>query len=185
MKQKRGKFDGLDRDRVVDAIQEHEGVKLQKMGRTFKWSRDASGRNWWILGGKETWHGIPETMMNDEKCAQVEGVLVIAYKKRTRIDVFKGPLGPLVSASKMLSRAGQPPREFHFDVKVSGTRMQCIQIPNVVLDRLVTIPHSEEDRERGRKLDEFQKSISAMSREDLTALMDKLNRTGDAASPGR
>lgn len=182
MKQKPERFDDLDRRPVIDVIQEYYGVKLQKVGSRRKWLRDASGRNWWILGGLETWHGIPEEMMEHEKCSEVEGLLVIAYKKLTKIEVFKGPLGPLVSARDELPRSAQ---QFHFDVEVSGTRMRCIQAPNVVLDRLDTIPYSAEDRERERNLNEFRNSVSAMSHEELTALMDELNRMGNAARPGR
>ena len=179
------KFDDLARDRVIKNIQEHEGVNLQKVGRRSKWLRDASGRSWWVLGGRETWHGIPEEMMVHEKCSQIEGMLVVAYQKLTSIDVFKGPLGPLASASNELPRATQSPRDYNFNVKVSGTRMWCIEVPNVVLARFATIPFSAEDRERDRKLNEFQKSISAMSLEDLTALGDELNRIAGAAPPSR
>ena len=182
MKQKPEKFDGLDRRRVIEVIQEHCGVRLQTVGNRPKWLRDASGRNWWVLGGLGTWHGIPEGMMEHEKCSEMEGLLVIAYKKLTKIEVFKGPLGPLVSARDELPRSAQ---QFHFDVEVSGTHMRCIQAPNVVLDRLDTIPYSAEDRERERKLNEFRKSVSAMSREEQSALMDELNRMDNAARPGR
>ena len=182
MKQKPERFDDLDRRPVINVIQEHYGVKLQKVGSRRKWLRDASGRNWWVLGGLETWHGIPEEMMEHEKCSVVEGLLVIAYKKRTKIEVFKGQLGPLVSTRDELPRSAQ---QFHFDVEVSGTRMRCIQAPDVVLDRLATIPYSAKDRERDRTLNEFQKSVSAMSREEMTALMGKLNRIGDATHPVR
>lgn len=158
MKQKLGKFDDLDRNQVIKEIQEHESVDLQKVGNRPKWLRDASGRNWWVLGGRELWHGIPEEMMEHEKCSEVEGMLVIAYKKLTCIDVFKGPLGPLVSASNE-----HPRRTYNFDVKASGAHMQCKEAPKLVLAKFATIPYSTEDRERDRKLNEFQKSVSAMS----------------------
>ena len=184
MKQKLEKFDGLDRNRVINALQEHEGINLQEVESRSKWLRDASGRNWWVLGGIGTWHGIPEEMMEDEKCSQVEGVLVIADKKLTSIDVFRGPLGPLVSASNELPRATQPPREYKFNVKVSGNRMRCIEVPDAVLARIDTIPYSAEDRERDGRLNEFRKLVSGMSPEDGAALLDELNRITDAAPPG-
>ena len=135
MKQKPEKFDNLDRDLVIKEIQERCGVKLKKVRGGFKWLRDESGRNWWVLDGIDTWHGIPEEMMEDERRTQVEGVLVIAYKKLTSIDVFKGPLGPLVSASNGLPGATQPGSQYHFNVKPSRTRMRCIEVPKVVLFR--------------------------------------------------
>lgn len=115
MKQKPERFDDLDRCRVIDVIQECCGVKLQKVGSRPKWLRDASGGNWWVLGGLGTWHGIPEEMMEHEKCSEAEGQLVIAHKKLTKVEVFKGSLGPLVNARDELPRNTQ---QFHFDVKV-------------------------------------------------------------------
>ena len=191
MQETHGKFDNRDRDRVIDAIQKHYAVKLQQVGRRPKWLRDASGRNWWVLGGsqnrrQEHWHGVPEEMMKDERRAQVEGVLVIADKKSTRIDVFEGPLGGLASASDELPlpRATQPPRDYKFNVKVRGTRMRCIEVPSVVSDWVLTIPYSAEERERDRALNEFRKTVAAMSLEDRAALMDELHRIADAAPQG-
>ena len=182
MKQKLEKFGDLDRNQVIQEIQERCDVKLKKVGRRSKWLRDASGKSWWVLGGIGTWHGIPEEMMEDERRAQVEGVLVIAVKKSTGIDVFNGPLGPLVNASNELSRGTQPAGDYYFNVEVRGTHMRCIEVPNLVLARFATIPYSAEDRERDRKLNEFQKSVSAMSLEDLTALRDELNRIAGACT---
>ena len=127
MKQKSEKFDDLARNHVINAIQEHHGVNLQKKRRLSIWLRDASDRNWCVLGGIETWHGIPVEVVEDEKRAQLKGVFVIAYKKSTNIDVFEGPLGRLVSALVERRRATQPPRDYKFNVKVSGTRMRCIE----------------------------------------------------------
>ena len=185
MKQKPEKFDNLDRDLVIKEIQERCGVKLKKMRDRTKWLRDESGRNWWVLGGLGTWHGIPEEMMADERRTQVEGVLVIAYKKLTSIDVFKGPLGPLVSASNGLPGATQPGSQYYFNVEPSRTRMRCIEVPKVVLDRLDTIPYSAEDKARVRRLAGFRKTVFSMSLEDTVALMDELNRISDAALPPR
>ena len=53
MQETHGKFGNRDRDRVIDAIQKHYAVKLQQVGRRPKWLRDASGRNWWVLGGSQ------------------------------------------------------------------------------------------------------------------------------------
>ena len=185
MKQKFGKFDDLARNRVIDAIREHEGVKLQRVGLRTKWLRDASGRNWWVLGGRETWHGIPEEMMEDEKRSPVEGLLVIACQKRASMDVFKGPLGPLVSASDGLPRATQPPRDYNFNVEVSGTRMWVKEAKDIVLARFVTIPWSADDRERDCRRHEFRKLVSAMSPEEIAVLMDKLRIRINAAPAGR
>ena len=51
MKQATKKFDNLDRGCVIEAVQEHCGVKLNKVGQRDTWLRNESGRTWWVLGG--------------------------------------------------------------------------------------------------------------------------------------
>ena len=176
MKQTLGRFDNFDRNIVIGEIQEHYGVRLQKVGRRPKWLNDESGRSWWVLGGRDGWHGIPEEMMEDATQAQVEGMLVIATKNLTSIEAFAGPLGGLVSARDKLSRASQTTGDYQFTVKVSGAHMRCEQDPNVVLVRFATIPCSAEDRERNRTLNDFRKTVAAMSPEDRAAVMNELLR---------
>ncbi len=173
MNQRTERFGDQDRDQVIHAILECCGVQLERVGSRSKWLREASGKNWWILGGRGTWHGIPKDMMRDERQARTAGVLVIAIKKQASIDVFKGPLGPLVSNRDRLRRGDD---QFHFNVKVDGTRMRCVEAPNVVLDKLVTIPYCAEDRERDKRLNEILKLTSTMSREERAAVMSELAR---------
>ena len=167
------KFDNLDRKRVIDAVQEHYGVKLDKVGQRPKWLRDESGRTWWILGGVADWHGIPKEMMEHEKEAQREGMLVIAEKKRTSMEVFVGPLNQLVSSRDKLFQT-EKTGVYQFTVKIKGDLMQCAQAPSVVLERITRILHSDEDRERERRVKEASRMIAGLSREELDALLDKL-----------
>ncbi len=169
MRQKFGKFDNLDRGHVVREIEERCGVTLKKVGRHFKWLRDESGRNWWVLGAQDNWHGVQEVMIEDERRAQVGGVLVIADRKHASIDVFKGPLEPLVSASDGFRR---PSGNYSFNVKICGDRMWVKEAPDAVLHRSDTIPYSAEDKERDRKQNEFQKLVSAMTPEQLKQLKE-------------
>ena len=169
MTQKLGKFDDLDRDRVVKKIEERCSVTLKKVGRRSKWLRDEAGRNWWVLGGQANWHGVPQEMIEDERRAEVGGVIVIADRKRVSIDAFKGPLAPLVSAS---DRFRHPSGVYNFNVKICGDRMWVKEAPNAVLHRLDTIPYSAEDKERDRKQNELQKLVSAMTPEQLKQLKE-------------
>jgi hypothetical protein len=159
MKQKTIKFGTLDRERVIDEVQEHYDVKLKKVGPHPKWLQDESGRNWWILGGTGDWHGIPEEMMEDEQQARVEGMLVIAQRKLTHIEAFAGLLGPLVSARDKLSWAQS--RAYQFWVKMSGAHLQCVQAPDVVLERFARIPYSVKD-------EELEKTVATMSMDEFT-----------------
>ena len=167
------KFDNLDRKRVIESIEEYYGVKLDKVGQRVKWLREDSGKAWWVLGGIGDWHGIAEEMMEREKEAPIEGMLVIAEKKRTSIEVFAGPLNQLVSSRDELFRTKET-GAYQFTVKVRGDLMQCVQAPAVVLERILSIPHSDADRERERRTGEASKMIAALSPEELNDLLHLL-----------
>ena len=142
------KFDNLDRKIVIDTVQERYGVILQKVGRRDKWRRDELGTNWFVLGGKDDWHGIPEVMMENERQAQIKGMLVIAQKKHKCIELFSGPLRPIVDERDKLSRATQSTGDYQFTVESHGNRLRCTKIPKFVLKKLDSIPWSAGDRER-------------------------------------
>ena len=179
------KFDNLDRKVVIDCVQERYGVSLGKVGGRDKWRRDESGRNWCVLGGKDDWHGIPEEMMEDERQARIEGMLVVAQKKRTCIELFSGPLRLIVDERDKLYRAARSTGDYQFTINPYGDHLRCAQIPNCVLKRFDSIPWSAGDREREKGMKEFHKLVTTMSLEDRAALMDELSRISDAASPGR
>ena len=172
------KFDNLDRKRVIDTIQEHFGVKLDQVAQRPKWLRDESGRTWWVLGGVGDWHDIPKEMMEYEIDAQMEGMLAITEKKRATLEVFVGPLHQLVSSRDDLSQNKKTGAR-HFTVKVMRDHIQCDQVPAVVLKRIASIAHTDEDRERVRIQNEANKMITGLSAEELGGLLEKL-RPGKA-----
>lgn len=165
------KFDKWDRERVIGAVQDHYGVNLAKIGKRDKWLRDESGRNWWVLGAVENWHGIPEEMMQGEKQAQFGGMLVIAERKLTSIEVFVGTLRQLVSSRDELSRTAAG--DYQFTVEVRGDLMQCAQAPAVVLKRIDSISHSDEDWEQVRRISRFKRMVAQLSHDELIELLEK------------
>ena len=175
MKHSVGKFDNLDRDRVIRAVQEHFDIHLKRVGSRRKWLRDESGRNWWVLGGKDDYHGIPEDMMEGERHARTEGMLVIAWREVGSIDAFSGPLGSLVSTRDKLYRAARTTGDYQFEATVKGDRLVLSgRRRDVVLElkRFATIPYSVEDKERDRKVVEVGKLLATLSSEERKALID-------------
>ena len=168
MRQIVGRFDNSDRKLVVNAIHDHFGVVLTKMGSRDKWLQDKSGRTWWVLGGRDDWHGIPEEMMDHEEQAENEGILVIAQKKYTEIEMFAGPLTPFISAKKKLYSAKQRDGsyQYHLTVQTKGTYLLCIQTPGVTLNKFRTITYSSEEKERDKKIGELKKIWAAASSEE-------------------
>ena len=179
------RFGNLERERVIKAIQAHYGVTLHQVGQRPKWRRDETGRNWWVLGGREDWHGIPAEMMDDEIAASTEGMLVIAQKKVDSIDAFAGTLGPLVDARGEFYRVGNTAGndQYQFTVEIRRGRMQCVQAPTV-LKRFATFAYSALDRERDRNWHALMKDVAAMSDEERARLIEKLKRMGVTAGRG-
>ena len=182
-----GKFGNLERERVIEAIQTHFGVTLRKVEQRPKWRRDETGRNWWVLGGREDWHGVAAEMMDDEIATSNEGMLVIAQKKVESIEAFAGALGPLVEARDVLYRAGKSAgnEQYQFTVEVRRERMQCVQAPTMVLKRFATFSYTAHDRERDRNLHAFMTDVAKMSDEERAKLFDELKRrVGTAGQSG-
>jgi len=139
------KFDNSDRERVIDAVEERYSVELEKVGQRTKWLRDKSDRNWWIIGGTGLWHGIPEEMLEAElRSPSKEGMIVVAERQRTTIEVFVGPVGQLCKARDQLSR-GRGGKEgdyqYHFNCEVTGDRMRIKEVPAVTLKKTISIPN--------------------------------------------
>lgn len=178
-KKEKAKFDDLDRERVIDAIQEHYSVKLLKVTRRAKWLRDDSGKIWWVLGGVGDWHSIPKEMIESEKDSMCEGMLVMTEKKRSTLEVFVGPLNQLVISRSKLSRDNKT-GSYHFTVRVRGKHIQCEQVPEVLLQRILSISHSDEDRERKRRTKQVSKLIASLSPEQISELLSELeNEDGE------
>ena len=169
---KKVKFDEVDRDCVIDAVQKRYGVQLDRVPPYRKWLRDESGKNWWVLGGVDDWHGIPKEMMEGEKKRPIEGKLVFAVRKLTHIEVFMGPLRQLVSSIAEASPTGD---QYHFNFVVQGTVVRCPQVPAVALQQIDSFPHSDKDRERKQTMNELLKLVKKMSPEELKQLMEELS----------
>ena len=128
------KFDEVDRKKVIAEIEEHFGVMLTRVGNHRKFLIDASGKSYWVLGGYDDWHGIPSNVLAEEQRRSNDGVLVVAKRHRTSIDVFVGPLQPLIANNRNLShtRTG----DYQFNVSIRGNIMTIKEIPTITLKKL-------------------------------------------------
>ena len=117
----RERFNRDDRRRVIRSIQEHYGVSLLQVGRRPKWLRDSLGKNWCILGGVGSWHGIPEEIVDEERVSQIEGALILVVKRSSTLEVFSGKLSNIVKVSNKLYRNRRG--DYQFDYKEMDGRL--------------------------------------------------------------
>ena len=145
------KFDKWDRKPVVDLIQETFGVTLSAVGGRDIWFNDESGAEWWILGGKDFWHAIPRQMMDCKSVGEPTGQFVFALKLADSLNVYVGPLQPLITEKHSLRPTDDA---YRFNVDVRRDSMRIVEAPSVVLKKIGTIAHTNSDRESIRKVDE-------------------------------
>ena len=166
------KFDSWDRRLVIDAVEKLCGVRLTKVGKRDIWWRDESGKSWWILGG-QGFQGIPGEMVEDETQVHSDGMLVIAQRKKTYMEVFSASLRRFVSARDMLSR--DKGGDYKFNVEVNGDVLFVVGrdkavLPGVGLKKITEFPYSEWEHMK-RKYD-----IESMSPEGLRSLIAELSQ---------
>jgi hypothetical protein len=170
----RTKFDETDRRAVIDALTRCHDVRLTPVGRRRKWLRDNAGRSYWVLGGYEEWHGIPEEMMDAEVSSPSGGFIVIAMRQKSAMEIFIGPVAPLVSARASLRRASKTTGDYQFTFKKRGAHLVIEQAPNVNLTELTAFSFDESEKDSVARYREVEKLIDALSDEERKELFRKL-----------
>lgn len=139
------KFQNQDRKKLIRIVEEHYNIRLNKVGRRQKWMRDNSGRYWWVLGGYDRWHGIPEDMVKAEQESSTNGMLIVGLAKwgKTGVDleVFSCPTETLVRDKDRLSLSEKG--EYQFVYEIEGDRMYVMGINKVRVATLRRIPLDE------------------------------------------
>ncbi len=107
------KFDERDRQLVITEIEKILGVSLAPVSGRRKFLEDRSGRTYWVLGGYDNWHGIPNDMFILEKARKSDGVMVVAKRYKSRIDIYTGKLHTLIKNERLLSNTSSGDLQFN------------------------------------------------------------------------
>ena len=167
------KLDETDRRAVIDELGRHLGVQINRVGRRRKWLRDRSGRNYWVLGGYADWHGIPEEMMDAEVADPSGGFVVIAMRRKSDMEIFLGPLAPLVAARRKLSRANQSTGDYQFTFRRRGSHLLLDKDVSVTLSSLASFSFDETEMEATKRVEEAGKLFAALPEEERRELLKK------------
>lgn len=151
----------LERNRVISEVERYYRVKLLRVERRFKWLKDETGKNWWVLVGEEDpWHEIPKEFIMAERNAQTVGMIVVAVKKRTIIDVFAAPTGKIIRANKQKSG------DYEFNLREKEKSLIIKEIPDMILKQIFSISYDNDDLEQDRKIIELKKIWTGASPEE-------------------
>lgn len=115
-------------------MEQHFGTKLSRVGKYRKFLQDPSGKSYWVFGGYEDWHGITSDMLKEEQSRATDGVLVVAKRHKSTIDIFAGPLNPLIANSRDLSHTQTG--DYQFNIAVRGNSLTIKEIPALTLRKL-------------------------------------------------
>lgn len=168
------KFDETDRQAVVDALARCLDIRLTPVSGRRKWLRDDAGSSFWVLGGYGQWHGIPEKMMDAEVSSPSGGFIVIAMRRKSTMEIFIGPVAPLVSARARLRRASKTTGDYQFTLKKRGGHLVVEQAPNVNLTELTRFSFDESEKDSVARYRGAEKLISALSDDERKELLKKL-----------
>jgi hypothetical protein len=172
------RFDETDRRKVIAEIQSHYGVKLSPVGTRRKYLRDQNNRTFWVFGGYEDWHGIPAEMMEAEEKRNAEGILVVAKRVRTKIDIYTGPLLPLIISKKSLSHTQKD--EYQFNIRIRGNSLSIHEVPGLHLSALGTASYPMEEKASDKAVEKVEtiiRKLSPEAREELYAKLSKKSET--------
>ena len=165
------KFDETDRSKVISEVERHFGTKLSRVGRYRKFLQDPSGKSYWVFGGYDDWHGITSDMLKEEQERATDGVLVVAKRHKSTIDIFTGPLRPLIVNSRDLSHTQTGDYQFH--IAARGNSITIKEVPTLTLKRLGTA--QEAGPASSPKLKEIEAILAKLSPEERTRLLEQLS----------
>lgn len=165
------KFDETDRNKVISEVERHFGTKLSRVGKYRKFLQDPSGKSYWVFGGYEDWHGITSDMLKEEQRRATDGVLVVAKRHKSTIDIFTGPLEPLIANSRDLSHTQTG--DYQFNITTRGKFIIIKEVPTLTLRSLGT--SQEVGSAISPKLREVEAIVEKLSPEERAQLLAQLS----------
>ena len=167
------KFDETDRQAAIDKLSHHLRVRLARVGQGRKWLRDEAGHSYWVLGSsKAEWQGIPEEMMNAEVSNPSDGFIVIAIRQRSIMEIFVGPVAPLVAARAKLSRS-KDNAAYLYTFTRRGADLFIDQVRRATLSYLTEFPFNETEKDSAKRLFDARKSFGELSEDRRREVLKK------------
>jgi len=168
------KFNETDRTAVIRVVEAELGIRLKPVGQRKKWLRDDQGRTFWVLGGTDDWHGIPEDMMDAEAVRHTSGSLVVARLSRGSLQIFIGALGPIVKGRAKLSRARRTSGDYQFTVRTRANRMYISHVSGGTLRQLARVDYAPTEGREEKRVQYVRDQFARLSAEERQELLEEL-----------
>ena len=169
---KKMKFDETDRRRVIAELEREREITLKRVGKRRKHLKDENGREYWVLGGVEDWHGIPSDMMESGLSDPTNVDLVIARRLNTKIEIYAGPAELLITAREYLIHTQKG--DFQFNVQSHGDYLSINENFRVRLKKFCEVNYSDDEKETDverhqvtSELNRIWENLSPVEKEDF------------------
>ena len=157
------KFDEFDRRKVIEKIEPYFGVRLSCFSRRKKYLRDQHGKSYWVLGGCGDWHGFQSDMLEVERKRGENGVLVIAKRFKSRIDIFAGQLQPLIDNASSLTLTVNGVYEFNIYTRDNGLFVKELRSTRPSLIKINELTYSETQMLSDKKVAAAKSILDSLS----------------------
>jgi hypothetical protein len=157
------KFADKDRKLVLEELEKIQKVKLIQ-AKSRKLYVDENGLPFLIFCGREDWHGVSETIMNELRNCNKEGAFVVVKKFSSKMDVNVGSLSVFVSNEDKLVKTKNGGFQFHCILTEDGLFIE--EIPDLYCNKVAEIyfPNHKKDLSR---LKEISKIINIEVDDDI------------------
>ncbi len=148
------KFGDHERDRVIERVETLKNTKLTPVPNYKKFLKGSDESYYCIVGGSGDWHAIPKQVMEQAERNYSKFSLVIARLLRTKIEIYEGPIKPLVDSRCSLTRTEQGDYQFDLNIptdetlsikQISGARFRKVDefVDNVTIFRQLSKAEQE------------------------------------------
>lgn len=155
MDKKTMKFDENDRHMVINKLQDTLHVSLSPIRNYRKYLKDENGNRYCVLGGYDTWHGIPGLIIDENTIANVKRYLVIAVKLKSKMDLYIGLMDSLIENKHKLTKTKEG--EYHFDINTRNDALYINQLPNFRLTKIAEVENLKDIYDKFNKLSDAEK----------------------------
>ncbi len=164
------KFDEQDRKKVISEVEKHFNVHLSRVGSRRKYLEDSNHKSYWVIGGYDDWHGIPPDMLKEEEKRNSNGVLVIAKRHTSRVDIYSGSLQTLIINKIKLSHTKKD--DYQFNINIRGNHLFIKEIPGFSLSKLGEAPYTGESKKADKEIEKVKNLFNKLSPEEQKEIIE-------------
>ena len=168
-----GKFDIYDRTAVIFFLEKTFSVHLTQVDNRPTYQKDQTGVQYVIFGGRGTWHGIPDDLLEDIETSQQSAFIIIAIKSDDTMRVFHDSMDGFLSHVHGLKRLGDD--KYEFNVSDRGDHLSIDKMSTETLNFLGEFGHTELDRARMKKIKMARDIFNRLSEREREELLAKLH----------